>query len=85
MKIIDGLEGSRALITVTIISGLWKIVCRWCLVNFTRYFGVSLLPVVLYREVEGDMIFKISYTLIQVAYIITLTLLRHGCDTVTSC
>ena len=32
--------------------------------NFTRYFGVSLLPVVFCREVEGGMIFKISYKLV---------------------
>ena len=41
---------------VTVIAGLWWIVCRWYLVNFTRYFGVSLLPVLFCREVEGGMI-----------------------------
>ena len=63
MKAIDEWEGLRALIMVSVISGLWQIVYRWCLVSFTRYFGVSLLPVVFCKAVEGGMIFKRSYTL----------------------
>ena len=50
-KTIDELKGCRVLTVVTVISGLFHLF----LINITRYFGVSLLSVLFYKEVERGM------------------------------